>query len=224
MVQKYKKEEFDYQKIIKNVATISNLSFEQCTFEGGAIVQEEADASYQLVIEHVSLKRCKTGSTQIHGVRFKNVTVDTLRHPAIVFIGCVCERVVLRGNFGDIRFRQPDDEEEKRVLAPAAAAIYETVDWALDISEAKFTNLEILDIPGYLVVRDPETQFLIRRDAAAALTPDQIANLSTWAQIYVERAVDVPYETVVAAAPVRSKSFDVAMQALESLRELGIME
>ncbi len=45
---------------------------------------------------------------------------------------------------------------------------YESVDWALDISEAKATCIEIRgSIPARLIRRNPDEQFILTREVAA---------------------------------------------------------
>jgi hypothetical protein len=216
------KEEFEYGKIIESAATIADLDFERCSFVGGGIAQVADDPAYELVVRNVSLRNCKVGNVVLYGVRFEDVTVDTLNHPKpIELVACVCTHVVLRGKLGGVRFRPAVEDDSRAVLAPAAAKLYEGVDWALDITEAEFSDIEIWDVPGHLVKRDPETQFLIHRAAAAAADTD---TLSVYAQIYAERAAEAPYETSVLAAPKRSKSFQKTLDAFQELRDLGIAE
>jgi hypothetical protein len=222
MAQKYIKEEFEYRKIIESSATIADLAFEQCRFAGGGIMQAGEDPAYGLVVSNVSLRKCKAGNVLLYGIRFDDVTVDTLSHSKPIELeACVCKHVVLRGNLGAVRFSPAIDEDSQKVLAPAAAKLYEDIDWALDITEARFSDIEIWDVPGHLVKRDPETQFLIRRDVAAAANIDALPG---YAQVLVERAAEAPYETSVLAAPIRSKSYEEALRALHELRDLGIAE
>ncbi|MEU4522967.1 hypothetical protein AB0F52_30195 [Amycolatopsis sp. NPDC024027] len=222
MAQKYVKEKFEYCKIIEPSATFAGLAFEQCTFAGGALMQEQDDPAYGLLVRDVSLQKCKVGNVVLYGIRCDGVTVDTLGHSKpIEFEACVFEHVVLRGNLGAVRFSPAIDDESRKVLAPAAVKLYEEIDWALDITEAKFSGIEMWDVPGHLVKRDPETQFLVRRDAAAAANIDA---LPFYAQILIERAAEAPYETSVLAAPARSKDFEEALDAFRKLRDLGIAE
>ncbi len=216
------KEEFEYRKIIESAATIADLDFERCSFVGGVIMQAADDPAYELVVRNVALRNCKAGNVELYGVRFEDVTVDTLSHPKPLEIeACVCTHVVLRGKVGAVRFAAAIEDDARAVLAPAAAKLYEDVDWALDITEAEFSDAEIWDVPGHLVRRDPETQFLVHRAAAAAA---EIDALSEDAQLIVERAAEAPYETSVVAAPKRSKSFQEQLDALHELRDLGIAE
>ncbi|RJQ82057.1 hypothetical protein D5S17_03815 [Pseudonocardiaceae bacterium YIM PH 21723] len=216
------KAEIEYGKIIENSKVIADLDFDRCTFEGGVIMQAEPSPDYGVVVRNVSLTKCKGNSIQLFGVRFEDVTVDTFRHPRMIDLqSCVLKHVVLRGNVGSVRISQMSDEDARAVLAPAAAKLYEDVDWALDITEAEFSDAEFWDLPGHLVKRNPETQFLLSRAAAASA---DTGDLSSYGQIVVERAADSVYETSVAAAPVRSKYFEDYLGDLRKLRELGIAE
>jgi hypothetical protein len=78
----------------------------------------------------------------------------------------LCDRVTLIGEFGDF-FR---NNAEK--LSPAqrrfAASFYEGVEWALDISRARFRGLDLRSLPGHLVRRDPARHALILTERVAA--------------------------------------------------------
>jgi len=93
--------------------------------------------------------------------------------PAPLFFWGACSRnVKLSGRIAGIKInrdlhipRKPTEQHnwDQRVLA-----YYDSVDWAIDISEAKFpggTSFEA--IPGNLVIRDPTTQALIKRQSLA---------------------------------------------------------
>ncbi|MEU3622782.1 hypothetical protein BS329_09740 [Amycolatopsis coloradensis] len=222
MTQTYVKEKFEYRKIIESAATFTDLAFEQCAFVGGVIMQEHDDPTYPLALSNISLHKCKVGNVVLYGLRCDNVVVDTLSHgKPIEFEACVFDRVTFRGSLGAVRFSPAIDEEPRKSFAPGAAKLYEEIDWALDITEAEFSDIEIWDVPGHLVKRDPETQFLVRRATAAAADIDA---LPPYARVLVERAAEAPYDTSVLAAPIRSKSFEEALDALRTLRDLGIAE
>jgi hypothetical protein len=72
-----------------------------------------------------------------------------------------------------------------------------------------------------LVRRDPETQFLLHRDRLADMTRQ---NLPDGADIFASRFESMPFQTMIAVAPKRSKDFRRILGILEKLREAGIAE
>ncbi len=95
------------------------------------------------------------------------------------------------------------------------------MDWALDISQAEFSDADFYFVPGHLVRRDPETQFLLRRDV---VEKTQGIELPVYAGIAVSRFEMTPFDSLVAVAPRRSKNFAQYLADLEYLRSAGLAE
>ena len=100
---------------------------------------------------------------------------------------------------------------------------YETVDWALDISEARLTRCDISGVPGHLVRRDPATQILITRERALAAQWTAVAP-QTPEYYGIERLLESPMDSTVLVACPRDKDFDRTLATFARLREAGIAE
>ena len=221
---KFSKETFGYRKLTGSPQVLGDAEFEQCQFDGGALVQYD-DPSYGLVVKNVLLRKCRGGPVELHGVRFENVTVDGITNRGgLQLSSCVFDRVTLRGKIGPIMTMEAHTSvpaELRAAFREQAVKLYADVEWALDITDAEFSEVDLSYVPGDLVRRNPESQFLIH--AAAARAAD-LESLPTYASVLAERAASSPYDTTVAPVPTRSKNADKRRAQLQILRDQGIAE
>lgn len=111
--------------------------------------------------------------------------------------------------------------EKHKELVGGIIKLYETIDWALDITEAEFSDADFYFIPGEKIRRDRATQFLLHREVVENI--DQ-TELPLYARIAVSRFESSPFDTLVAIAPKRSKNFRAILRDLEQLRGRGLAE
>lgn len=100
-------------------------------------------------------------------------------------------------------------------------AAYRDVEWALDISQANFVDADFYYVPGELIRRDEETQFLLRRESFSGM---DVSDLPSYAKIAVDRFEPSPWDSIVAIAPRRSRNFDRRLSELTELRRAGLAE
>jgi hypothetical protein len=220
----FSKEKIDHRKVVGSPKVLRDAEFNQCQFDGGALVQYD-DPTCGLVVENVILHKCRTGNTVLHGVRFENVMVDGLTNRSLLPLeACLLDRVTLRGRIGPIMTMPASGTipaEMRAAFREQAAKFYSEIDWALDIAEAEFSDADFTQVPGDLVRRNPETQFLVHREAALSAELD---SLPGFAAIVAERAGNSPFDTTVAVVPTRSKNADRYRDELRILRTQGIAE
>jgi len=152
--------------------------------------------------------------------------------------GCAFKHVVVRGRIqGAIRFapsRQwwsswPQGPGPTDPFVLANNRFYEDVDWALDISGAAFTGIEmeLSGIPSRLIRRDRETQVVITRERilGAGWTwneGDIVTNPRYWS---IKKFMDAGFADAVLVAPKANKKFFAQdLGALRALREEGLAE
>lgn len=221
---KFSKETIGYRKVTGSPQVLRDAEFEQCQFDGGALVQFD-DPSYGLVVRNVLLHKCRAGAVELHGVRFENVTVDGITNRAgLQLRSCVFDRVTLRGKIGPIVTMEAHSSvsaELRTAFREQAVKLYADIEWALDISAAEFSDVELSFVPGDLVRRDPTTQFLIRTEAARSAALD---SLPAYASVLTERAARSPYDSTVVAVPTRAKNAEKYRAELQILRDQGIAE
>jgi hypothetical protein len=133
------------------------------------------------VVRNVSLVRCHIIVSTAGPVVAEDCTIDTITvHRGIwgpqILPGWAFRHVVVRGNVtGSVALLPgpgwnlgPHGPALDDPFVVANDRYYEDVDWALDISEARFTDIVLgSGIPARLIRRDPATQVVITRTALA---------------------------------------------------------
>jgi hypothetical protein len=204
--------------------TYGGMDLGRVRFDSCALAQHD-DPALGLVVRDVTVTRGSAANCSVHGVRFEDVTVDGLSLAKLhQLAGCVFRHVTLKGRIGPlmtvpVHYSLP--EELQAAFNAAAEAYYRDVDWALDISEAEFSDADFYLVPGHLVRRDPRTQFLLHRDVVERT---QGMELPTYAGISVSRFETTPFDSLVAIAPKRSKNFERYLEDFEYLRKAGLAE
>lgn len=145
---------------------LENLSFENCFFDN-CLVKAPASPAARASVRGIRLTGCSHRGCWLYGLAMEDVTVDGLKaasdHPLFLF-SCVFKHVTLTGSISQIKFNAHYDALAQGDWAAANAAFYQHVDWALDLSKARFTSvIDFAAIPGSLIKRDAESQVLIRR-------------------------------------------------------------
>jgi hypothetical protein len=140
------------------------------------------------------------------------------------------KHVKLSGKFGTIcvtndRLDLLDpDPQDQAAFDQAAVDYYRDVDWALDISDARFRALDWrLNVPARLVRRDPATQVIVTRERALEqawrrilLHPSLVASL--------EMFVGSGLADTILTAGRASSSFKQEMESLQALRDAAVAE
>jgi hypothetical protein len=100
-------------------------------------------------------------------------------------------------------------------LVPYHAGVvakYKDVDWALDISEAIFSDADFYYVPGELIRRDENTQVLLRREDFRDINWRELPG---YVGLWVRRFESAPSGSIVGIAPKDSKDFGKAMAGIE---------
>lgn len=185
-----------------------------CTLKGCRLVQVD-DPGLSLVVRNVVIDHCRMEGCVAAGVYFEDVTVDTLRLARLHLLGgCVFKHVTLRGKIGPVMAIRPPKPE----FVAGIVERYKEVDWALDISEAVFSDADFYYVPGELIRRDENTQVLLRREAFGDLDP---RGLPGSAGIWASRFESTPFDSIVGIAPKGSKDFGKVMADIEWLHRQG---
>lgn len=180
---------------------------------------------------------CAIGSAVI-----EDVLVDGLLTPGRVpfFIrGAAFRHVTLRGRFGGLTItgdaRRPsmkgwDDADLRREIDAANATYYQSVDWALDISEIECEDLEIRGgIPSRLIRRDSATQVVITRERVLDGRWRDVDLSGTWWPTAIdmlanEKYLDSGYPEKILVAPKLHPDFPRLLEGLRRLRAAGIAD
>ncbi|MFE2557187.1 hypothetical protein ACFXGT_14385 [Streptomyces sp. NPDC059352] len=216
------------QKLVGSGRELADVELVGCEFNGCTLAQFD-DPGFGLVVRDVVAEKLSAKRCVVDGVRFEDVRVDGLALSSLTHLtGCLFRRVTLRGRIGPLMATSPNfglSEDVRAAFVAAAEQYYAEADpateWALDITEAEFSEADLYYVPGHLVRRDPETQFLLHRDRLAGV---DVKGLPLFAQIALERFDESPFDSIVAVAPRRSANFAERLEAYETLRSLGVAE
>ena len=224
MRQQLSGQSFKQLRSVGSDRTYGGLDLDRAKFDSCVLAQHD-DPALGLVVRDVTVSRSSAANCSVHGVRFEDVTVDGLSLAKLhQLAGCVFRHVTLKGRIGPLMtvpVHYSLSEELQAAFNAAIEAYYRDVDWALDISEAEFSDADFYTVPGHLVRRDPQTQFLLRRDVVERT---QGMELPVYAGISVSRFESTPFDSLVAIAPKRSKNFERYLEDFEFLRKAGLAE
>jgi hypothetical protein len=222
MRQQYTGRTFEYLRSYGAGQAFAEIDLDRVKFVGCVFGQQD-DPGFGFVVRDVTATRCRTDNCSVEGVRFEDVTVDGLatRHQGLG--GCLFKHVTLRGKIGPVLTTPPASgipEGTRAAMKAAMIDYYKDVDWALDISAAEFSDADFYMVPGDLVRRDPETQFLLRRDV---VTPD-MDSMPLGPRIAASRFESSPFDSIVAVVSRRSKNFARDLEEFERVRKAGLAE
>jgi uncharacterized protein YjbI with pentapeptide repeats len=211
---------------------IANKKYESCFFDNCHNYLPK-NPNNRLHLSNIDLTDCSNRGCSIYGAEIENVNVHNLRsyQKHLLFLwACVFNQVTLTGKIGSLKINwgiEPTPITEAQAKwEEANIRFYEDVDWALDISNARFSfGISLEAIPGYLIRRDPETQVLVTRESASSVDLDKLdwdgSSLKVALQWFLSNGV---FDDVVLVAPIKTKYFEVDMKALNMLRKAGIAE
>ena len=106
----------------------------------------------------------------------------------------------------------------------ANAEYYKTVDWALDISEARFYECDIRGVSASLIIRDPETQVVVTREKALQGKWKELDLSKTYWAGWIDLFLQSGEPDVVLVAPKRYPKYQDWLDGLKMLRDAGVAE
>jgi hypothetical protein len=218
---------------------LEDVEAQRCTF---ASLQSPAQRTLDSrpTLRHVKLTRCHFQASDLGPVIAEECDLDTAWfHRGIwgpqKLGGCAFRHVTIRGNitgslaiqywpFGEMRASRTRAVDHPFVKANAA--YYRDVDWALDISAARFTGFDmwLSDIPAGLVRRDPPTQAVLTR---SKLLDDRWAELDLPEPSFgfaIEMFLESGLPDTIMVACKRNRRFEAERATIELLRAEGIAE
>lgn len=205
-------------------ATIGPAEFNRCDFVGG-VLSLTNDPALRTTVRGVRLLDCSNRGCTVYSAVLDGVVVDGLRtHSLLQLWATAFRHVIVRGKVDRVMVSNRvrvgrSTAAEDRAFAEANAAFYRSVDWALDIREARFQAVELFGIPGRLVHRDPATTALVTRRAieAGGWRGPRVAG--TAIEVGLERLLESGLEDVVLVA-----SYARDREAIHELRGEGFTD
>lgn len=213
---------------------ISDIQLNRCTFRAGIISRSHAP-SHRPTICNARLNDCIAHNAYIDGAIIEDTHVHNIRHQhtPIFLRANVYRHVTLSGTIGAIEIRggmgvsllDHDDETQRQIKDEwdrVNLAYYESVDWAIDIRDARFSSFSVSGIPSRLIRRDLETTAVVSKDIASEMKWRKLAYNSSLYNLCISALLEEGYDDVVLVACRDSKYFKEQMEDLGTLRQAKI--
>jgi hypothetical protein len=211
---------------------LENMRFESCMFESCAISLTK-DVGLRSTVRNVSVENCAANGCGIGPAIFENVTVEGLATNDLLIIwAATFHHVKLAGDIGKIKINSSahfvdKSEATQGPFTRSREELYRSIDWALDITEARFKGFDVNGIPARLFRRGPESQAVVTRDRVAAEGGQRIAKAEgnpwlPWIRGVLSHGSSDGVLVTPLGAPKKKR--DEFLQGLRQLRELGIVE
>jgi hypothetical protein len=209
-------------------SALGNVSLRSIAFHNNYVAAPSKPTD-RCTIRSVSVFRCEHWACSAHGVLFEDVTVEDIRGSGTArsFLwGCVYSRVVLQGWISGLLFRwqvDPNDLHASKRFLISNRALYESIEWALDITEAKFSFLQCLTgIPPQLVRLNPQVHFVLKHQAAVQLLSG-VEKKDVWSSC-AEELIESGMDAVVIAVGGSGAKQRLDIQQAYALRAQGLLQ
>src|SRR5579864_1604142 len=229
----FEEEDFDGFQDRDSGTLFSDLEFRHCSFTSCS-VSRTREPQKRSTVRGVRFLDCKLAGCFLGPAVIEDVLVDGLQiSKRLISQGAVFKHVVLKGKIDRLilgpvlppLYAQKEYQQQmKEQFEKVNAEYYRTADWALDISEAEFSDFDVRGIPSRLVRRDPFTQAVVKREKAISGEWKKLDLSGTWWSVSLDMLAKSSWEDGVLVAPKRHRQFNQALKGLFILRKAGIVE
>lgn len=229
-------QEFEHVFLTEN-EHIENKIFTNCKFDNCILsVPFSARPQPRSAIRNCEFRDSDMYTCSQSKALIEHTTFQNIKSSELILSGTLFSQVTLKGNFNRLLLSsafsraQPVEQNSRYItdeefleLENYRKHYYEKVAWAIDIRHAEFSTCDLRScIPGRLVIRNPETQALIKKEKI---------KLGNWKTInHLDPILAASYlgndnDDIVIVAPTRhKKNFPKYMEFIKILREEGIAE
>ncbi|MGC7560415.1 hypothetical protein [Pasteurella sp. PK-2025] len=172
---------------------------------------------------------CTFGSAIFNNVLFNNIKFQDYG----IFWSPFLNKVPFEGKISSFRinsngFMLDKNPELNNNLNQLRANFYKNIEWALDISKAKLSSFDYSGIPSHLFIRDPDTQFVVKKEKfnSLDLLDKRFKDKFDAVMIYLEDFLNSNENDKVITVPLaRPKKYkQPILEGLQELRRLGFAE
>lgn len=211
---------------------LSSIRHVDCEFSNCAFSLTTA-IDRRSTVTNAELIDCRANGCTIGPAIFRDVTIRGLQTNDLLIVwGALFHHVVLEGDIGKLKFNQAVDaiESSAAIQGPFDTfreQFYRDMDWALDISRARFKEFDFVGIPARLIRHDPTSQLIVTR--ARALESgwrDQLSPANQLWPFMIDMFLSEGEEDLVLVGPLgapKSKR-DRLLRQLEEIRQSGVAE
>jgi hypothetical protein len=209
---------------------LEDMTFERCYFQGEALSLVKRPAK-RTIVRNIVIENCEAVGCIIGPAVLDTVRVRDLKTNALLQVWqAAFRRVKLEGRMPSLMV-SPDFFDVTHVGTPIQKAFddanerfYETVDWALDITEAEFPDVELRGIPARLVRADPDISVVVTREQAKVTDAWRSEWVDLELRVGIERLLDSPCEDVVMVAATGHPRYGQLRAGLKRLLDMGVAE
>jgi hypothetical protein len=214
---------------------LQDMRFEECAFINCAI-SLTTQIDKMTTVRDVTLDNCSANGCQTGPMILSRVSINKLQTNDLLIVWSpYFDRVTLSGEIGKMKINKTADpstynKPTQQPFEDFRAKFYAGVEWALDISQARFREFDVRGVPGHLIRRDPESQILITRERARQVaTPGWEARLepsvNLWPFMINQFLSGRDHDTVLVAPLGAAKAKrDPLLKGLQELRRIGLAE
>jgi len=208
------------------------ILFEDCRFEQPWI-GEKGWKRPSATFENITLVMCRTFFPHINQVILRNCSIEgglMVREIALVF-GALFDQVKVSGKIGSVNVFPLVDLLESNHRHQGAydeysRQFYESVEWALDISEASFSALQIHGVPPAKVIINGHDQVLVSREKCESENAWQIEEYPAsdyWRDVIEMRLEENNDEFILVAPRKKTKAKTLPyVEGLQYLVDVGV--
>lgn len=229
-MNEYNKQHFDSLFDRGDALTIDGCRFVDCDFSWCGL-SLTTSVMLRSTVRNCELINCRSNGSSIGPAILENTRIDGLRTNDLLIIwGALFSQVVLSGRIGKIKINREVDAIDRSIRTQdpfdrARVAFYETVDWALDITNARFKQFEMRGIPARLIKRDPESQVIVTRESASIEGwRDAISSTNKLWPFMIDMFLNDNEDDMVLVVPLDAprKARDELICQLNELRRVGV--
>lgn len=217
---------------------LEDMKFEGCGFTHSGI-SLTTDVARMTTVRNVDLTNCTIDGVSVGPTVLRNVSITNLRTSDLFIVWCpYLDRVTLSGEIGKMKVNAtashttygPANYAKQKPFDDYRDQFYAEVEWALDISAARFKEFDIRGVPARLIKRDPESQIVVtRKKALQVATPGWEKRLDPsnklWPFMINLFLGDGDEDTVLVAPLGAAKAKrDPLLKGLAELRAIGLAE
>lgn len=234
MMQRFEKQEFYNRHDPDAILAFRDLEFVKCKFIGGGFgYRHSSDFALRTSAFNVRILDCESRKFSVGPALLEEIHIENFRGDLVTVWGALFRHVTIKGRCDKLMIhgitgKGDIDVGGKGVLLYRTLCddFYASVDWALDIQEAEFSDfcIRTRGVPAHLVRRDPETQAILRREAVIAGKWQELG-LSGFSQLIIKEMITGGQAADVLVAPKRDKKLCVhILEDIRKLREAGIAD
>jgi hypothetical protein len=206
---------------------IQDCVFENCNFGYNSIpLVQKRDSVRDVQLINCKVSKCMLGPAEIQSTRVRNLSGDML-----ICWGTLFDQVVLEGKVERLMLHGIPESRPSSTIRSShgkrSKEFYSGVQWALDISEAKFDDFSIRNgaIPLSLIRRNINCQFIVS-DPLGRFSREEIEALplSDYSKAVLRTMVEENVKEVLLVAPQLDKPlYDQVLRDAEALSRIGVL-